>query len=58
MRARHRVFLAVLIASVSVALSPAHVAVPSATAPTHAARLETHNCPNGTAWDNFLRRCV
>ncbi|HEX8344306.1 MAG TPA: hypothetical protein VF657_06115 [Actinoplanes sp.] len=53
MRARHRVLLAVLIASVSVAVSPVHSTVPSATV-----ALETHNCPNGTAWDNFLRRCV
>jgi hypothetical protein len=55
MRARRRHFLGVLFASVSVALSsaPAHSVIPAS-----AGQVALHTCPSGTAWDNFLNRCV
>ena len=51
MRARHRHFIAALIAAIAVALTPAF-ANPSGASASEAA------CPSGTSWDNVLQRCV
>lgn len=56
MRARHRVFLTVLATAIglSVATGPAR----SEAAPTDTLGIASVTCPRGTAWDNFLQRCV
>ena len=51
MRARHRHFIAALVAAVAVALTPAFTITSGATASEAA-------CPSGTSWDNVLQRCV
>jgi hypothetical protein len=51
MRARHRYFLASLIAAVAVALSSQFGVAPAAATPAV-------HCPGSTTWDDFLQRCV
>ena len=52
MRARHRHFIAALIAAIAVAVTP--VSAPS----IGAVQAEGPLCPQGTSWDNRMQRCV
>jgi len=52
MRARHRHFIAALVAAIAVALTPFSTTTASGATASEAA------CPQGTSWDNFLQRCV